>query len=503
MMSETRVRHALGHTIRAPSGAKEPAMRTLILLLVLSWSCATAQGLPTSFRSEDGTMTLYLEERREGLEARLMLAFGFLVPLDARLEGDELTAMGDRVEVAGRLADERLTLTLRADGEERSWTLLRRHGGGTPPGGPPPGDSPLLGALALVPDTIAAREGIPSVSYADLWAARRAVGLAPLRTREDLEALSPEAQAAWQRARLRVASGAPELQQHAPDQIARMPELLGFEWFDIEQALSYGSVPYMGTVLAAEVDAERLAQRLGERGFEVADDRGVTTWSVRGDGAQALGERETGDPFVGTLGFSVRLGVLPGYLVNARYAWLTAAMLAAARGDAPSLAESRDYRTLAEAIEDGPGDLVQAQFFGPLDVGAAVGDPFTVLRDGALPDAPAGESLPLYGLAVLADRQEGNDQVGVVALLYEDGAVAEAAARVLAERLARFEAERLEAWGARVDEPRVIASDTGLWAAVASVRVSIDVEARPGMPFAMWLQALVSRRFGVLAIGPG
>ena len=115
--------------------------------------------------------------------------------------------------------------------------------------------------------------------------------------------------------------------------------------------------------------------------------------------------------------------------------------------------------------------------------------------------------LPPYELAVLADRQEGDEHVNLIALLYADTETAEHAARELTRRLAGFGST--EAFGnlaIHIDEPRVQLSDTGLAAAIAAVRYPLpsaqDGEATPpGAVLRSWFRALYARELYPLHIG--
>ncbi len=120
---------------------------------------------------------------------------------------------------------------------------------------------------------------------------------------------------AWRR----LQTGPQDLRSDALTMIASMDDLLGFEWFAIEQALGYGRPPTLGIVLAAQVDAERLGDRLARRGFASTVLHGVTIWHRNEDGRVNLAERTPADPFVGPLGMAARIAVLPDHLVGTRF----------------------------------------------------------------------------------------------------------------------------------------------------------------------------------------
>jgi hypothetical protein len=478
-------------------------MRSLIplALLTLAWCSATAQTLPAKFVSDDGALALFLDEGMA--EAYLMLGYGFLFPVDAVLAGGTIEGtIGFDATLTGTLDGDTLHLTLRQNGTEETWTLSRQHGSARPRH-----DDALLALLEVVPDTPNARlGGIPGVGFANVGAALALASGPRPSTREEFEALDDAARDSWTTAWRRLQSGPPDLHSGALAMIASMEELLGFEWFAIEQALGYGRPPMLGIVIAAEVDAELLGERLTRRDFAATALDGVTVWHRNEDGRMNMAERAPGDPFVGPLGMAARIAVLPGRLVGTRFWSMTREVVDTAVGRYPSLADALDYRTLARAASGGDGTLIQAQYLGPLEAGFVPADPFAILRDVTDTPAPEGPALPPYGPAILADRQEGPDQVALIALLYPDADTAAAAAVALTERLASFAPETVEAWGARVDPPRVHLGEGGVAAAVASLRYPLTTAAAQGAPpggaFQMWLRALLNRDLALLRIGP-
>ncbi|MFO7544622.1 MAG: hypothetical protein R6W77_03915 [Trueperaceae bacterium] len=481
-------------------------MRYLIRIAVLALACCcsvAAQELPAKFVSEDGRLTLFLDELEGLVEVHVMLGYGLIFPLDAQITGDTFTGrLGADFAIEGVLDGHAIHLVLRRGAVEETLSLTRQvaspawHA-----------DSPLLAMLAFVPDTVAARTGgVPGLSFADYGAAFGVNVVTVPSTHQEFAALTDDARASWVAAFQRLQTGPQQLRQYVPLMIESMPELLGIEWFDIERALGYGSPPYLSVVLSADVDAARLGEHLAERDFEEASLEGVTVWHRSEDGQVNMAWREPGDPFVGPVGMAARVTVLPGHLIGNSYWSMTRAAVSTFRRQYPSLADSPDYRTLAEAISQGDGALIQAQFLGPLDVGFVSDDPFGILLEGAAPVTREGPALEPYGLAVLADRQEGADQVAVIAVLYQDVGAAERAAAVLAERLPDFRPDVLESWGARFDPPHVYSGDSGLSAAVVSVRYPLPEVGAPGQPpggaLGLWLRALLMREFGLLRIGP-
>jgi hypothetical protein len=478
-------------------------MRALILIVGLAVaSNAAANGwLPAKFVSDDGTLTVFLDESLT--DAHIMFGYGSLVPLEATATGDSFTArLGADIAVRGARDGDALRLTLRRGDAEETLTLARRHGGSARPY-----DGALLALLAAVPDTPNSRlGGVPGVGYADVGAAVALASGPTPTTRAEFDALGDEALASWSAAWRRLEAGPAEFRLAVREMVASMDDLLGFEPFAVDRVLGFGRPPTLGIVLAAEVDTGRLGDRLAGRDFAMAVLDGFTVWHRNEDGRVSLDQRAPGDPFVGRLGMAARIAVLPSQLVGTRFWSMTHEVVSTAAGHYPSLADSIDYRTLAEVAQEGDGTLIQAQFLGPLDAGFVPADPFALLRDGVAALTPDGPGLPPYGLALLADRQEGVDQVALIALFYPDVETAAAAAAILAARLASFATAEVASWDVRVDPPRVYLGEDGVAAAVASLRHPLATAAAEGAPaggaFALWLRAFVTRDLGLLTIGP-
>ena len=487
-------------------------MRYLVLPLLLSFTMAFAQVAPGKFVSKEEQVSVFLEETPEGLVATLTPGYGVFSSFEVRMEGNELSGtLENGADVTGALEGDTLRLTL--DGDETQVLVLTRQQADVPLAE----KTPLLSMLSLVPDTVTARQGVPSVSFVDFGAAFGTNPASP-QTAEDFAAMSPEAQRTWLKTLGRVRSGPDDLLVYLSIMIEKMPDLLGFEWFDIGRALAYGTPPDAGTLFAATPDPDKLAEKLSGRDFERTTYQGTTLWQKGEEDSIDIAGREPGDPFVGSLGKATRLAVFPDYLANTPTTAMTQAIVDSYDDRYPSLADAADYRTLAEALASEEGTLVQAQFWNFADLGFVPNDPFGMMENPSRillsPEtAPQGDPLPPYGLAVLADSQAGPEQVGTVALLYEDGETAQGAAAVLTARLKdarRAEAEgvgaKYEAWGVRVEDGRIFESSTGLWAAVVSVRYPLPGSAEdapaPGAVFARWLSEIYNRELGLLEVSP-
>ena len=121
------------------------------------------------------------------------------------------------------------------------------------------------------------------------------------------------------------------------------------------------------------------------------------------------------------------------------------------------------------------------------------------------------EPLPQYSTAVLADRQEDDDQVALIALACADEPTAQEAADILAERLRAFRppsrpdddllADRFDAV-IGIREVELIQDGVGI--AVVEARYPLPEEERDpetglyntrGLLFRAWIQAILYREF--------
>jgi hypothetical protein len=240
---------------------------------------------------------------------------------------------------------------------------------------------------------------------------------------------------------MRIISG-PDM-GFASRQIEGMPEVVGFDFFTIDRALVFGMPPRTATIRAGQFDTERIGAALTARDFEQVDYNGVTIWRRFDDLSVNLGAREPADPFGGQLGQAARIAAIPGgdglvYLANSAADALTHAMVDAAQGTRPSLADEAAYRALVEAVTDPArysGPLIQGAIYSATSVGLVPADPTQAMAGGANDPTANYGTLPVYILAMLADRQEGDEEVHLIALTYASADVAQAGAEELAARL--------------------------------------------------------------------
>ncbi|MDD5265220.1 MAG: hypothetical protein PHU43_10370, partial [Candidatus Bipolaricaulis sp.] len=239
--------------------------------------------------------------------------------------------------------------------------------------------------------------------------------------------------------------------------------------------------------------------------FSLSTVNGVPVWHRFADGTISLAARDTVDPFGGHLGAASRVVLLPEMLANARSWPVVEAIISAAQGVQSSLADDPGYRALAEVISQPDGPLVQALFFTGTAFRLA-GDPGQTASEPAVDFAP----LPAFSLAVLADRQEGNDQVHLIGLICTDLPTAQTAAQVLATRVEAFHLPDrpddglVEQFGATVSFSAVERPQDSLAIAVVEVRYPLpsprtDPETghfnTGGLLYRAWVRAIMRREF--------
>ncbi len=364
--------------------------------------------------------------------------------------------------------------------------------------------SPLLAMLAGVPEgAIPADSGWATVRYTDYAALYEAEGITKLRDFGNLDLLKTAVPLPGML--MRLAAG-PEALSYVFASAGKMAAAVGFEWLlDVDRSLEFGDPPGVGLLLGGEFDTEAIGAALQARDFSQADVSGVTVWHRFDDLAISVADRDPADPFGGNLGAAARIALLPDMLANARSWPLINGIIGAAQGDLPSLADDPAYRALAGAITAPDGLLIQALFFGGEALQVA-GDPTQLGL--AMPAADLGP-LPPYALAILADRQEGNDQVHLIGLVYADAPTAQAAADVLAGRIADFRLSTrpdivlAEDFGATVSASVVESEADGLAVALVEVRYPLPAERTDaggrflsaGRLYGLWVQAILRREF--------
>ncbi len=338
---------------------------------------------------------------------------------------------------------------------------------------------PLLEMLALAPDVpeaLNAAPYAPFLGYVDYRAIEQArPGVPTFPSWADYEA----ARAArdtdirlWSVNSVRIQTGQ-DLYTYL-ERSQDSAEVVGFDLFDVDRALTFGRPPAQGRILQGRYDAPAIEAAHVERGYVAGQNNGVVLLQ-RGDGEPGNAIDVQGinlaNPFGGEIGRMQPLAVTAEYLLSTPNDTLFDQMVNSYVGYAQSLYTRPELVAAAEAVSIGHGELLQALFYNPAGVGVSPAD------TGNVTDAYG--PLPAYQAAVVADLQDGHDQIALIALVYENEATARAAAAELTDRVAAYPnvaarmrepAISLEP-NATVEEANVYYSPgTGLYVALASVR---------------------------------
>jgi hypothetical protein len=368
----------------------------------------------------------------------------------------------------------------------------------------PPTVSGLRALLRYVPSEAALTgSGWATVRFADYEALFESEGLSLFRALGDVDALINAVPLGPILGR--IAAG-PEALTYLFAGAGQMADAVGFEWLlDVDRSLEFGDPPGLGLLLGGDFDADRIAAALQSRSFSLAEIEGIPVWHRFDDSSISLAARNLADPFGGHLGTAARIALFPDALGNARSWPLIEAMIAAGQSRRPSLADDPVYRALAEAVSEADGLLIQALFFS--------GTALRLSGDaGPTTEAPRDEVdvLPPYSGAILADRQEGSDQVHLIALACADEPTALAAAEVLAKRLETFRPASssgdvlVDRFGATVTIGAVRKGENGLALATVEARYPVPVERVDpetgqytvrGLLFRTWVKAILTREF--------
>ncbi|MFC2105790.1 hypothetical protein ACFLS0_03465 [Candidatus Bipolaricaulota bacterium] len=303
----------------------------------------------------------------------------------------------------------------------------------------------------------------------------------------------------------RVVAG-PEALTYLFASAGQMADVVGFEWLlDVDRSLEFGEPPGIGILLGGDFDVAKIGATLESRGFTLADIQGVPVWHRFDDLSISLAAREVADPFGGYLGAAARIALLSDTIGNARTWPLIEAIISAAQSTQPSLADDPVYRALAEAVSASDGLMIQALFFS----GTALRPASDRTQSGQESTEDLG-LLPQYLGTVLADHQEGDDQVHVIGLACDDIATARAAAEVLARRVEEFHPASssgdvlVDRFGATVSTREIRQSEDGLAVAVVEARYPVpDDRTDPetgqyntrGLLFRAWVRAILHREF--------
>lgn len=206
-----------------------------------------------------------------------------------------------------------------------------------------------------------------------------------------------------------------------------IPEVMGFDFFAIQQVMEAGGPPSNILLLQGNFDADAVEAAFLAQGFVLQEneearlvchpegcDEGMTT---------SLAGRSLANLFGGHLGRKQPLWIGDAFLLSSP----EFAVVRGAINNIRSLADLPMLRAIVNSLE-ARGTVMQAAIYSPMDLMA--GDPLRNSDDDAL------ETLPIYLTMMLADVMTEEEQQGIAAFAYANRASAETAA---AEMLRRIE----------------------------------------------------------------
>lgn len=301
----------------------------------------------------------------------------------------------------------------------------------------------FMRALALIPDTAATREGAPIISYADYYAGLAARGYLPppnwaLFEMTQLIPLPAALPPAGPRQMLQNLSvGAPEY-----------PQVVGFDFFQIEQGIEIGMPPAQGQVLAGGFDEAAVVAAYSARGYTVEQesDAGLLLCPEAGcDAGTATNLREInpGNPFGGHLGRSEPIFVGDDILLNSPNIEIVQSLIETYTADAPSLADAPEFAAVAAVLADfeyvSAVSAYSPQAFSPLTAEMLNMDAAAFKQFMAGIDAVP---LPPFELVAMASATDDEHEYGLALVVYADADAAETAAAALDDRLTTLESLR-------------------------------------------------------------
>lgn len=349
-------------------------------------------------------------------------------------------------------------------------------------------EAPLLQMLRLVPNNAIARSS--TVGFSDFKAAELArPAIAGIESWQDYEAIKASEDSLkaglWTNSipMMGAANFANYLFAAAPD----LPEVMGFDVFDIEQALTFGEPPTFADLIKGDFDETAIDTALTGQGFVRSELNGFPLWCAEA-GCDAgdrmnLENRNLANLFGGSLGLQQPTVLADDVLYSSRSEDLMTWIAEAYTGEEESLADDEHYRTAANIlIAQQDAYLRQAYFISPLMIDGF--NPAAILGEQATAEMIQAQieemeayaaKLPPYQLLVMGDTSTTETQYATLILVYNSEADAQTALTVVPERIADYTSfvtkrtltEMIEIRELTQAEPALIADETtGKFAAV-------------------------------------
>ena len=306
----------------------------------------------------------------------------------------------------------------------------------------------VLELLSFIPDVEQARVNL--ISYSDIRASELlSSGVTRYTSAAEFLADAADAQAVWEAAL--SADVNPAMTIRLRETMQEMPQLLGFDFFDVDRTLQYRQDLYPVAIVTGRFDPERVAAALSARGYSQPGNPDALVWcgavGCNNGTDRSDARRNNGNIFGGELGQEHPLALFPdrGVIVAGPVYDNVLASIAASTDRAPSLAEAAPYQAVVRALA-GRGTLRSLSFI-PQQV---LVPPMMIF----MMPPPGPNALPQFEIAFIADVvQEDGQQIALVGLVYASATDAEAAASLLPLRLAEDPATAIRPnWGEIIAE---------------------------------------------------
>src|SRR5258708_12451355 len=281
-----------------------------------------------------------------------------------------------------------------------------------------PAVTPLLDLLTFVPNAASSATSSGLIlSYVDHRAAEKAANVTRPTSGAAFAALTDDQRLPVLRAYGRFMVGPPLYTLLM--NIKEMPHVIGFDWFDTDQAVLFGDPPSQAVVYLGQYDTSKINAALTARQFDKTTIDNTSVWTRFEDNSVHIDAVDPGDPFGGSLGKAARIAVVPStdsgkqYLAETGQTALIKSMLDAHSNTLTSLAFAPDYHALVHALSD-------PKAFPPTPLHTLFIAPSAVQMASALPNTtplPLGV-LPPFSLAAIADYQDGDTQITALAVQY-------------------------------------------------------------------------------------
>jgi hypothetical protein len=345
----------------------------------------------------------------------------------------------------------------------------------------PPEPSRFRRALSLIPDIGSVRAGPQMFNYADYHASIESRGLSvPENVARLLEGdfkTDPVPHA--------LAGGFIQMLLYTWGQGANYPETIGFDFFQVEQAVEISTIPLASQILIGDFDAGLIQDAYTRRSYTVErqDETGILLCPF-GDCSQGMAAdpakyRNLANPFGGMVGRQELMFIGDGVLLNSATIPEIEAMIDTYTGG-PSLADDPAYQALANVLAGYPY-INGVAAYNPLAMGQL--SALTLARD---PDTVAAlEAHPIAPYAAMAFASTSGDEseYSLALLVYANVGAAQDAADAIDQRLTVLKSKETqqtysELFGelGTLEPAQVVTDDaTGLSVVVVSISKPIPV----------------------------